>query len=147
MKVFVATSRTQGLDPEDYSWTLEGELVHLPVLECGTPDRCGCLRGFAGVASHQATTTAEVADRELTRDEVMGAVADALLAGGWFPDEADALVRREAELLAHEVTADLLELALRLPVGTVLGRRGTHLLVRHIPAHPGTGPAGGAGQG
>jgi hypothetical protein len=136
VKVLVATHRTQGTDPDDYAWALDGELVHLPALECGISDGCGCERGFAGVTSRHATTTAEVATRALDRDDIVAAVADSLLEGGWFPDEVDAVVRREAELLAHQVTADLLELALRLPVGTVLGRRGTKLTIRALPPVP-----------
>lgn len=136
MKVFVATPRTQGHDPDDHFHALDGELVHLPVLECATPEACGCLRAFAGVASHGATTTAEVADRDLTRQEVVDAVADALLDGGWATDDDGGGGRREAELLAWEVTADLLELADRLPVGSVLARRGHRLLVRRLGRIP-----------
>ena len=137
MKVFVATSQTQGQDADDHCLALEGELVHLPVLECATPDTCGCLRGFAGVASHRATTTAEVAERELTREDVLDAVTDSLLDGGWIPDvEEGAAAYREAELLAWEVTADLLDLAARLPVGSVLGRHGTRTVIRRLGRVP-----------
>lgn len=133
MKVFVATSRTQGAEPDDHCFALEGELVHLPVLECATPETCGCLRAFAGVASHRSTTTAEVAERELTTDDVLAAVTDSLVDGGWIADlDAGAAAYREAELLAHEVTADLLELAARLPVGSVLARRGPRVLIRQL---------------
>lgn len=133
MKVFVATSRTQGAEPDDHCFALEGELVHLPVLECATPESCGCLRAFAGVASHRATTTAEVAERELTHDDVIAAVTDSLVDGGWVDDlDADPATTREAELLAWEVTADLLELAARLPVGTVLARRGPNVVIRSL---------------
>ena len=40
MRVLVATSHTQGERPDDYCWTIEGELVRLPLLECDCPD-CG----------------------------------------------------------------------------------------------------------
>lgn len=133
MKVFVATSRTQGTEPDDHCLALEGELVHLPVLECASPGSCGCLRAFAGVASHRATTTAEVAERELDRDAVLAAVTDSLVDGGWVDGLAeDPALAREAELLAWEVTADLLELAARLPVGTVLARRGPRVVIRRL---------------
>lgn len=134
MKVFVATSQTQGQDADDHCLALEGELVHLPVLGCPTPMTCDCLRGFAGVASHRATTTAEVAERELSRDDVLAAVTDSLLDGGWVPDveQEGAAAYREAELLAWEVTADLLELAARLPVGSVVARHGTRVVIRRL---------------
>lgn len=135
MKVFVATSHTQGESPDDHCSALDGELVHLPVLECAAPASCGCLRGFAGVASHRPTTTAEVAERQLTRDDVIAAVTDSLVDGGWIPDIDDgAAAYREAELLAWEVTADLLDLAARLPVGSVLARHGTRLVIRRLGA-------------
>ena len=120
MKVIVATRRSQGELEDDYAWTLDGELVHLPMLVCATPDVCGCDRGFAGVSSHRATSTAEVADRELGRDDVVSAVAHSLADGGWFP-EAEA---HHALLAARDLVEPLLELADRLPVGTVVRRHG-----------------------
>jgi hypothetical protein len=62
MYVLTATNETQGLDEDDYGFTTEGELVALPLLECDTP-RCGCDRGWVGLSSRGATTTAIVSER------------------------------------------------------------------------------------
>ena len=51
MKVLVATKESQGELPGDYSWTVEGELVTAVVCECSSPKKCGCGRGFPGLAS------------------------------------------------------------------------------------------------
>ena len=64
MRVLVATSEGQGTQPGDYCWTVEGEIVLTgPLLECADPHRCGCGRGFPGLGSARATTTATVVDR------------------------------------------------------------------------------------
>jgi hypothetical protein len=62
MYVLTATNDTQGLIGGDYGFTTEGELVALPLTECDAP-RCGCNRGWAGLSSRRATTTAIVSER------------------------------------------------------------------------------------
>lgn len=62
MYVLEATKETQGERDDDYVWTIDGELVFIPPLGCRTPS-CGCDRGFAGMTSHRATTTARIVDR------------------------------------------------------------------------------------
>jgi hypothetical protein len=64
MLVLVATRETQGNDDGDYCWTVEGELVTPVTFECCVPESCGCGRGFPGLVSATATTTAMVVDRE-----------------------------------------------------------------------------------
>ena len=59
MKVLVATRATQDAQRGDFSFTVDGELVTAAGFECANP-RCGCDRGFGGLASHRSTTTAEV---------------------------------------------------------------------------------------
>lgn len=123
MKVFVAGRRTQGELENDFAWTLDGELVHLEPLGCWEPDRCGCNRAFAGVASHRGTTTAEIAERELDREDVVVAVARSLADGGWFDDPSS----QDAVDSARELVDPLLDVAATLPVGTVVRRQGTRL--------------------
>ena len=83
MYVLVATKETQGDRGNDYGWTVEGELVFVPTIECREP-RCGCSRGFAGVSSHRATTTAMVVDRpELDHDGYRDALFDAMTEQGY----------------------------------------------------------------
>jgi hypothetical protein len=67
MNVLTASTQTHGWRDNDFCWTVEGELVVFPPIECGRgsiDDVCGCRRSMAGLVSHRATTTIEVTDRE-----------------------------------------------------------------------------------
>lgn len=127
MKVLVATARTQGERGGDYHWCVESELVRIGEVcardQVDPDDGCGCGRGFSGLNSHRATTTARVAEVPLCREEYVEAIRSSLQQQGWDPcaccsvDEADLLV---------ELVADL-------PVGTVVERRLDVLSVRSFP--------------
>jgi hypothetical protein len=85
MRVLIATNEHQGLAPDDYSWTVEGELVSGVATECSVGDRCGCSRGFVGLASSRATTTAMIVERPgIERDDLRDAVHESLRRGGWI---------------------------------------------------------------
>ena len=121
MRVLVATNTTQGEQAGDYCWTVEGELVTLVVVECASPDRCGCGRGFPGLASSRATTTAVVVDRpDLTRDQVTLALRDSLERGGWLfdldDDAVDEVVGEHLHCIAQVCSS--------FDVGTVVRRKG-----------------------
>lgn len=116
MKILVATSLTQGTNPKDYHYCVDGELVWMQ--QACDREECGCSRGFAGAASHRATTTAMVVESELTRDDVVLAFRTSLLDGGW-PVE-----------WAGDVADDNLEIAAKLPVGTIIVRRHDDYLLR-----------------
>ena len=130
MYVLAATRETQGLRDDDYVWTVDGELVFVPTFECR--DRsCGCNRGFAGVTSRRATTTAVIVDRpELEPDAYWGALFDAMCEQGYVEvgDEDDA-----------EVVDGLIQMVQILGSlagdGTVVGRCGSGLTVRR-PGSP-----------
>lgn len=108
--------------------TLDGELVHLPLVECDERVGCPCWRGFEGAATGGITTAAEVAERALTVPEVVDAVTENLRRSGW--DELLDADRADLRHLASAVTLDLIDVAERLPIGTVLGREGPRLFVR-----------------
>ena len=115
MKILVATSFTQGTSPDDYHYCVEGELVWLQE-PCDRDKRdpdgpCGCGRGFAGAASHRATTTAMVVESPMTRDEVVLAFRTSLSDGGWPPEWAD------------DVADENLDIAAKLPAGAIIVRR------------------------
>ena len=121
MKVLVATKSTQGEQTGDYCWTVEGELVTPVVIPCCSPAKCGCGRGFPGLASSRATTTALVADRpDLEREEVALAFRESLERGGWLYglDQGE----------IAEVVADHLRCVARIcatfPVGSIVRRDG-----------------------
>jgi hypothetical protein len=132
MKILVATGLTQGASPDDYHYCIEGELVWLqdPCERdkndpCGP---CGCRRGFAGAASHRATTTAIVVESELTHDDVVIAFQTSLSDGGWPIEWAD------------EVADQNLDIAAKLPVGTIIVRKLEDYFIRGSHMRP-TGPS------
>lgn len=107
MKVFVAN---EPIDKDrDFSFTIPGELVHLPPVVCDCPD-CGCDRAMAGFVSHRATTSFVVRDLELDPDTYSYLLFDTLKAGGWVKEGSSgdvAWVRSWAE--------DHIEVAASLP--------------------------------
>ena len=101
MKVLVATSQTQGERADDYHWCVDGELVWIQ--EPCQRDRtravnsCGCGRGYAGLASHRATTTAKVQDLvNLTMEEYILAMRSSFDHSGWPVDLAEVVAREQA---------------------------------------------------
>lgn len=130
MKVLVATETTQGARDDDYSWTTPGELVMFGVI-CATDLRgtgrpCGCGRAFAGLHSERATTTAEVVESALTLDDLVLAFRDSLDRGGWLDFGGSP---QEVADVVHEAVMDVLLVADRYPVGTVIG---THLGSQYV---------------
>lgn len=146
MRVLTATSTTQGDRPDDICCATDGELVSFPVLECSCPD-CGCVRSFAGLESHRATTTCEVVDAPLAPADLREAVARSLSASGWLLDLADraadhAAVADVAEPalsavdreLVDDVVARIVDVAEAFPPGTVLARADGGVVVRRPAA-------------
>jgi hypothetical protein len=137
MKVLSATTRTQGVREGDFDWTIEGELVWVGVV-CARDQRdpdgggCGCGRSFSGLSSHRATTTAQVSDLDLTRDDVLTAYAGYLESAGY-----GSFAHAE---LADEVD-ELLAICATWHTGEVIERRLDLLRPRTIPA-PGDRRAG-----
>lgn len=130
MKVLVATRDTQRSVANDYSFTIEGELVYIQATDCSNP-LCGCDRGFAGMGSHRATTTAKIVDRsELTESDVRRALVDSLAAGGW-------LGAMEAAGFVEEGIQELLDILHRVtenaPIGTLVRRTGDIVWMNHPP--------------
>lgn len=127
MKVLVATARTQGERRNDYHSCIEGELVRIGEVcrrDRADPDGgCGCGRGFGGLSSHRATTTAQVAEVPLSREDYVEAIRSSMAMQGWgdCPDCAE----RDAD--------ELIEIAAGWPVGAVVERRLDVLSVRSSP--------------
>ena len=132
MKVLTATSETQEWRDNDFSHTVDGELVFFPPLECGrgsVDDDCGCRRSMAGLTSHRATTTIKVLEREdLDPAGYFVIIADGLQSQGYVTDEL--LATPDVNEWVHHLTNELLYLASRCPVGTVLERRGDLMSIR-----------------
>ena len=131
MQVLVATTETQGSRDTDFSWTVDGELVRLPGIECCDP-RCGCGRSWAGIASSKATTTCRVAEVDIDRDALRAAFTGALEREGWLPPGED-------RTWVDEFVDSHLDIAESFPVGTVLENGGDRVLVRPAPGPDGAG--------
>ena len=141
MKILVATSETQVDQPGDYSFVPDGQLLARYGTVCDCPD-CGCGRGFPGVFTHKATTTAMVAESDMSEGEWRTAVHTCLHETGW----AKGLTAGElAELIDDLVEIDVHSIT-DLPVGTIVERypgsrpcgcKSDELRVRRLPlAHP-----------
>lgn len=88
-----------------------------PPLECGRgsiDDRSGCRRSMAGLASHRATTTIKVADREeLDPDTYFTLISDGLRDQGYLTKE---LMRDpEVNTWLSDVTDELVHIADAFP--------------------------------
>jgi len=100
MNILVATSQSQGAAPNDFCYTVEGELVWFPI-PCDSPT-CECKRAMSGLASHRATSTVRVVDRpDITFEELVDAIADSAETQGyqWLFDDVGQFARRQAEEL------------------------------------------------
>jgi hypothetical protein len=87
MKVF--TARAPELpQPDDFSFTLDGELVTMPIALCDCPE-CGCQRSMAGLATARATTTFTVSDLPMDFTEYVGALRDGLTRQGYWRSADD----------------------------------------------------------
>jgi hypothetical protein len=150
MRVLVATKETQGSDRDDYAFTVEGELVMAEVSECASPEHCGCGRGFPGLASRKATTTAMIADlAHVTEADLRQAITDWLDGSGWTDlfrsasnvddddddefigdfDDIDSMI----DSMVDEHIEVITEICEAFPVGTIVERSGTRVRARSIP--------------
>ena len=150
MLVLIATNELQGTSPDDYSFTVEGELVTPLAAECASGERCGCDRGFPGLASGFATTTAMVAERPgVSEDDLRDAVFDWLDRTGWI-DLFEQTARERAASLDDDLDLDgdvddliesiidehvdcIHQVCSAYPVGTIVVRRGTRVTSRSVP--------------
>jgi hypothetical protein len=150
MLVLIATNELQGTARSDYSFTVEGELVTPLATECARGEQCGCRRGFPGLASARATTTAMVVERPgITEHDLRDAVYDWLDRGGWIDlleenervgDDADHddlidawTVQTIVEGMIDEHVEMIAQVCAGFPVGTVVVRHGSLVAARSFP--------------
>ncbi len=126
MKVLVATHHSQGSQPDDYCFTLEGELVTPLAVACRNP-KCECRRGFPGLASSRATTTALVVDLpHIDETALTTAISDSLERGGWFQGLSS---HGRRHMVADHVAA-VHAVCARYPVGAIVVRADEHVYLR-----------------
>lgn len=148
MRVLVATNQLQGRSSDDYAHTVEGELVLVALAECNSAERCGCGRGWPGMASRKATTTAMVVDLpHLSESDLRQAITDWLDASGWADlfrepggdhdhagddgvSGASVDVDGMLDALVDEHLGLIAEVCGSFPVGSVLERSGTFVQAR-----------------
>lgn len=124
MKVLTATRDTQGHVEGDYAFTVEGELVTPLAVECSAGPSCGCDRGFPGLASSRATSTAKVVDlRHITTERLRQAVRDSVQRDGW----AQCLSPWELEAMVEDHVLSIRKVCRSFPAGAVVRRRGLHV--------------------
>ena len=164
VKVLVATTEAQGYRTDDYACAVDGELVYVPVNGChgdsgadvrhwcagheleddtapsadaGAAGECQCSRGFTGMASSRATTTALVVERlDLTVQDLWTALSDSLerqgrLSENWTASDGEvfrALFQRMLATASH------------FPIGSIIERRGDRIR-RRAMAEPLTIPS------
>jgi hypothetical protein len=129
MHVFVATSQTQGTQPDDHYCCISGELViwdtTAPARHAATYD-CPCLSGFAGFVSNGRTTTALVTERpDLEMKTYVALVRSALIREQGHGRDASTLARTMASF------------ATRFQPGDIVDRDRAHLTRRRSIADPG----------
>lgn len=135
MRVLVATSETQGERDDDYCWTVEGEMVRLPVVTCSDLG-CGCRRGWAGLASSRATTTCKVVELDLDQSELLEAFTTSLTRDGWLVAGGDTIWVAEFVWM-HSTAAE------SFPVDTVLETDREYIISRGQVRSPHSNDDGG----
>ena len=117
---------------------LAGELV-APVRTACSDERCGCARGFVGLASRRPSATATVVDLDhVTEDDLRDAVLDSLVRAGWLDlvqqaAEEEPVADDPDEVLAALVDEHVEAIALAcaaFPVGAVVRRDGSRIVER-----------------
>jgi hypothetical protein len=126
MNVLVATTEGQGARTDDYAWAIDGELVYIPALTCSDPG-CGCGRGFAGMASARATTTAMVVERQdISANDLSNALSDSLERQGWLTGHWS----EEDEDVFRDLFRRILMATSHFRPGSILERNGDYVRLR-----------------
>jgi hypothetical protein len=135
MKILVATKKGQGVRGSDFNWCEENEPVRLG-FECdrdrwtGPDGGCGCRRAFSGVRSHQATTTAMVAEVPDLTPALYAKMFNCSLADGGFSDTV--AMKKASEEWALDMAKQLAAAAEGCELGDVVEKRGPVIQKRHL---------------
>lgn len=117
MKIFVATSKTQGQRSNDFIACGENEIVNFGSMcdRSKADDSCGCARAMVGLNSRKATTTVKVIDSDMTLNDLIKLLhaSDIEVGFGSFMDEATEL----------KAAKQLVELADQFEIGDIIEPR------------------------
>jgi hypothetical protein len=116
MRMLVATSQMQGARAGDLFEAEEGEIV-MPVLCDGAHAGCSCSRLMVGVRTGRETTTAEVVESDMSRDEFRRELRESEWVQGFTK------LGVSARVLDRQADA-LLELAAQFSPGAIVERDG-----------------------
>ena len=121
MRVLVATKKTQKHRANDFSFVPENELLFFGFQCSGekVDGSCGCKRSLVGARCLKGTTTMKVAESKLDEEGLAEAIHRAWKKGGFIASLEDARTRGRARRMARQLVA----IAKRHPVGTILERR------------------------
>jgi len=123
MRVLVSTKKMQKQRENDFSFVPENELLYFGFQCSGekVDGRCGCRRSLVGVKCLKATTTMKVAESKLDEEGFAEVLHRAWKKGGFTDSLEDGRTRDHARRMARELVA----IAKKYPVGTILERRAT----------------------
>lgn len=122
MKLFVATDK--GEESDDFTFTVPGELVHLPPVTCDCRG-CGCDQAMCGLASHKASTAFTVRDVDIDLAGFTDLLWESLEVGGWVDAQREG-DREWVESWAKEHTL----MAVALPPEAPLRVKNGRILIR-----------------
>lgn len=122
IKVLTALTNPSTREADDFSRAIAGEICVMPAIVCDNTS-CGCGTAVIGLTSHAPTTTATVAEVDLTPDDIdtmMTAYAQKAWGGLMDADDTRALWQEMSTIAAG------------YPIGAVLRFRaqGDHWLIR-----------------
>ena len=131
MKILVSTKLTQNDRPGDFNFAPDGEpVVSASYAMCdshrnarGGLSRCGCDRAFRTVETGLATTTAIVAEQDITRDALIETLTKRLMEDWNAPDP-------EMREIAEPEVDEMLTTAADLPVGVIVGQDVQRIFTR-----------------
>lgn len=128
MKIFVATSQTQGERWNDFCFAADGEIVRFGVEHLGDEldGLCGCRRAMYGVESARATTTVKVVESDMLPADFRRLISSSFLASINATEVEIDLAVEVASIMADF----LMQVAAEYQTGQVLERRGDYFEVR-----------------
>ncbi|MDA0250724.1 MAG: hypothetical protein O3B27_03655 [Actinomycetota bacterium] len=122
IKVLTAVTNPPTREHDDFSRATAGEICVMPAIVCDNSS-CGCGSAVIGLVSHAPTTTATVAEADLSADDI-DAMMNAYTQKAWggLMDAED----------THALWQEMASIAAAYPLGAVLRFRaqGDHWIIR-----------------